>query len=182
GTWQEYEGDLETRVVNLHRRVHTGTYRAQPSKRAYIPKPDGRLRPLGIAALEDKVVQQAVVWVLNAIYENDFLGFSYGFRPRRGPHDALDALWVGIMQRKVNWVLDADIRGFFDTINHGWLRKFVEHRVADRRILRLIQKWLRAGVSEDGQWSKTADGTPLEVSMTPNGVCRSTTTDGCSSS
>ena len=114
-TWQQYEADLETRLVDLHRRVHMGTYGAQPSKRAYIPKPDGKLRPLGIAALEDKVVQQAMVWVLNAIYENDFLGFSYGFRPGRGAHDALDALWVGIMQKKVHWVLDADIRGFFDS-------------------------------------------------------------------
>jgi RNA-directed DNA polymerase len=166
-TWQQYEADLEVRLMNLHMRVHTGTYRAQPSKRAYIPKPDGRMRPLGIAALEDKVVQQAVVWVLNAIYENDFLGFSYGFRPGRGPHDALDALWVGIMQRKVSWVLDADIRGFFDTINHGWLLKFVEHRVADRRVLRLIQKWLRAGVSEDGQWSKTEIGTPQGAVISP---------------
>jgi RNA-directed DNA polymerase len=166
-TWQQYEADLETRLVDLHRRVHTSIYRAQPSKRAYIPKPDGRLRPLGIAAVEDKVAQQAVVWVLNAIYENDFLGFSYGFRPGRGAHDALDALWVGIMQKKVNWVLDADIRGFFDTINHGWMLKFVEHRVADRRILRLIQKWLRAGVSEDGQGSKTEVGTPQGAVISP---------------
>ena len=166
-TWQQYGADLEQRLMSLHRQVHTGTYRAQPSKRAYIPKPDGRLRPLGIAALEDKVVQQAVVWVLNAIYENDFLGFSYGFRPGRGPHDALDALWVGIMQKKVNWVLDADIQGFFDTINHGWLLKFVEHRVADRRVLRIIQKWLRAGVSEDGRWSKTEVGTPQGAVISP---------------
>ena len=166
-TWQQYEADLETRLGDLHRRVHMGTYGAQPSKRAYIPKPDGKLRPLGIAALEDKVVQQAMVWVLNAIYENDFLGFSYGFRPGRGAHDALDALWVGIMQKKVHWVLDADIRGFFDTIDHGWLLKFVEHRVADRRVLRLIQKWLRAGVSEDGQWSKTEVGTPQGAVISP---------------
>jgi group II intron reverse transcriptase/maturase len=166
-TWQQYEADLETRLVDLHRRVHMGTYQAQPSKRAYIPKPDGRMRPLGIAALEDKVVQQAVVSVLNAIYENDFLGFSYGFRPERGAHDALDALWVGIMGKKVNWVLDADIQGFFDAINHEWLLKFVEHRVADRRILRLIQKWLRSGVSEDGQWSKTEVGTPQGAVASP---------------
>jgi RNA-directed DNA polymerase len=166
-TWQQYEAGLETRLVDLHRRVHSGTYRAQPSKRAYIPKPDGRQRPLGIAALEDKVVQQGVVWVLNAIYENDFLGFSYGFRLGRGAHDALDSLWVGIMGKKVNWVLDADIRDFFGTVNHGWLLKFIEHRVADRRILRLIQKWLRAGVSEDGQWSKTEVGVPQGAVASP---------------
>jgi len=166
-TWAQYEVDLETRLVNLHRQVHTGTYRAQPSKRAYIPKPDGRLRPLGIAALEDKIVQQAVVWVLNAIYEQDFLGFSYGFRVGRSAHDALDALWVGIMGKKVNWVLDADIQDFFGTVNHGWLLKFIEHRVADGRVLRLIQKWLRAGVSEDGQWSKTDVGVPQGAVVSP---------------
>jgi group II intron reverse transcriptase/maturase len=166
-TWQQYETDLASRLRDLHRRVHSGTYRAQPSRRAYLRKPDGRLRPLGIAALEDKVVQHAVVWVLNAIYEADFLGFSYGFRPGRGAHDALDALWVGIMGKKVNWVLDADIQGFFDTINHGWLLKFIEHRIADRRILRLIQKWLRAGVSEDGQWTKTEMGVPQGAVASP---------------
>src|SRR5581483_5712673 len=117
----QYEVGLEARIVDLHRQIHAGTYRAQPSKRAYLPKPDGRLRPLGIAALEDKVVQQAVVWVLNAIYEQDFLGFSYGFRVGRSAHDALDALWVGLMGKKVNWVLDADIQDFFGTVNHGWL-------------------------------------------------------------
>jgi group II intron reverse transcriptase/maturase len=166
-TWHQYEVDLEARLVDLHQRIHRGTYRAQPSKRVYIPKPDGRQRPLGIAALEDKVVQMAVVWVLNCIYERDFLGFSYGFRTGRGPHDALDALWVGIMGTKVNWVLDADIQGFFDTINHGWLLKFIEHRIADRRILRLIQKWLRAGVSEDVQWSRTTVGTPQGAVVSP---------------
>jgi RNA-directed DNA polymerase len=166
-TWQQYEVDLETHLVDLHRQVHTGAYRAQPSKRAYIPKPDGRLRPLGIAALEDKIVQQAVVWVLNAIYEQDFLGFSYGFRVGRGAHDALDALWVGIMRKKVNWVLDADIQDFFGTVNHGWLLKFIAHQVADPRILRLIQKWLRAGVSEDGQWSNTDVGVPQGAVASP---------------
>jgi len=159
-TWQEYETGLDERLKDLHGRVHRGTYRAQPSKRAYIPKAGGRQRPLGIAALEDKIVQHAVVTVLNQIYEEDFLGFSYGFRPGRRPHDALDALWVGIMRKKVNWILDADIRSFFDEIQHDWLLKFVKHRIADRRILRLIGKWLRAGVSEEGQWSKTERGTP----------------------
>ena len=166
-TWQEYEDGLEDRLVDLHRRVQTGTYRAQPSKRAYIPKPDGRKRPLGIAALEDKIVQQAVVTILNQIYEVDFLGFSYGFRPGRSAHDALDALWVGIMGKKVNWVLDADIQSFFDTISLDWLGKFLEHRIADRRLLRLIQKWLRAGVSEDGQWTKSDVGTPQGAVASP---------------
>lgn len=166
-TWQQYEVNLEDRLRNLHQRVQQGTYRAQPSRRVYIPKADGRMRPLGIAAVEDKVVQQVVVWVLNQIYEEDFLGFSYGFRPERSQHDALDALWVAIMRRKVNWVLDADIQGYFDTINHGWLLKFLEHRIADRRILRLIQKWLRAGVSEAGQWAKTDVGTPQGAVISP---------------
>jgi RNA-directed DNA polymerase len=166
-TWQEYEDGLDDRLVDLHRRVHTGTYRAQPSKRAYIPKPDGRKRPLGIAALEDKIVQQAVVTVLNQIYEVDFLGFSYGFRPGRSAHDALDALWVGIMGKKVNWVLDADIQSFFDTISLEWLVKFLEHRIADQRLLRLIRKWLRAGVSEDGQWTKSEVGTPQGAVASP---------------
>lgn len=166
-TWQQYEDGLDERLADLLRRVHTGTYRATPVKRAYIPKPDGTQRPLGIAAVEDKVVQHAVVTVLNAIYEADFLGFSYGFRPGRSAHDALDALTVGILGKKVNWVLDADIRGFFDTIDHGWLVKFVEHRIADRRIVRLIQKWLRAGVSEDGHWSPTTVGTPQGAVVSP---------------
>ena len=154
-TWQEYETGLEDRLIDLHSKVHRGTYRAQPSRRVYIPKPDGRQRPLGIAALEDKLVQQAVVTILNQIYEVDFRGFSYGFRPGRSPHQALDALSVGLHRKRVNWVLDADIRGFFDNMSHEWTMKFVEHRVADRRMLRLIQKWLKAGVSEDGQWSET---------------------------
>jgi RNA-directed DNA polymerase len=166
-TWEQYDIDLEDRLRDLHRRIHDGTYRAQPSRRVFIPKADGRQRPLGIAALEDKIVQQSVVRVLNQIYEVDFLGFSYGFRPGRGAHDALDALWVGLMGKKVNWVLDADIRGFFDAIDHGWLVKFLEHRIADRRIHRLIQKWLRAGVSEDGQWSKTTVGTPQGAVASP---------------
>ena len=166
-TWEQYDIGLEDRLRDLHRRIHEGTYRAQPSRRVFIPKADGRQRPLGIAALEDKIVQQAVVRVLNQIYEVDFLGFSYGFRPRRSQHDALDALWVGLMGKKVNWVLDADIRGFFDNIDHGWLLKFLEHRIADRRILRLIQQWLRAGVSEDGQWTKTEVGTPQGAVASP---------------
>jgi RNA-directed DNA polymerase len=166
-TWREYGTDLDERLVDLHCRIHRGTYRAQPSKRAYIPKADGRQRPLGIAALEDKVVQQAIVMVLNQIYEEDFLGFSYGFRPGRSPHHALDALWVGIMRKKVNWILDADIRGFFDSLSHEWLVKFIEHRVADRRVLRLIRKWLRAGVSEEGEWTKTVVGTPQGAVVSP---------------
>ena len=153
--WQEYESGLEGRLADLHNRIHRGTFRAQPSRRVYIPKADGRQRPLGIAALEDKIVQQAVVTILNQIYEVDFKGFSYGFRPGRSPHQALDALVVGLERKKVNWVLDADIRGFFDNMSHEWTMKFIEHRVADPRILRLIRKWLKAGVSEDGQWSET---------------------------
>jgi RNA-directed DNA polymerase len=166
-TWRQYGEELETHLPDLHERVQSGRYRAKPSKRTWIPKSDGRQRPIGIAALEDKVVQQAVVRVLNQIFEEDFLGFSYGFRPGRNQHNALDALWVGITQRKVNWVLDADIRSFYDTIDHGWLVKFVEHRIADPRIVRLIRKWLRAGVSEDGEWSKTEVGTPQGSVISP---------------
>jgi hypothetical protein len=170
-TWQEYLGayetDLDTRLRVLHDRVHRGSYRAQPSKRAYIPKADGRQRPLGIAALDDKIVQHAVGVVLQQVYEADFSGFSYGFRPGRGQHDALDALWVGLMRTRVNWVLDADIRGFFDTLDHGWLMQFVEHRITDRRVLRLIRKWLQAGVSEDGAWSRTEVGTPQGAVISP---------------
>src|SRR5215831_17353993 len=150
-TWQDYEADLDRKIEDLHARVHRGAYRALPSRRHYIPKSDGRQRPLGIAALEDKIVQRAIVEVLNAIYEEDFLGFSYGFRPGRGPHDALDALAVGIGNTNVNWVLDADIAGFFDAVDHEWLIRFVEHRVGDRRVIRLIRKWLKAGVMEDGE-------------------------------
>ena len=166
-TWQEYETGLEDRLIDLHDQVHRGTYRAKPSRRVYIPKADGRQRPLGVAALEDKIVQQAVVTILNQIYEVDFKGFSYGFRPGRSPHQALDALSVGIQRKKVNWVLDADIRGFYDNLSHEWTMKFIEHRVADRRIHRLIQKWLKAGVSEDGQWSETKLGTPQGAVVSP---------------
>ena len=150
-TWREYEPILHERVNDLHRRIHTGAYRAQPSRRVFIPKADGRQRPLGIASLEDKIVQQAVVTVLSAIYEEDFHGFSYGFRRGRGQHNALDALVVGIKSQKVNWILDSDIRSFFDKIDHGWMLKFLEHRIADRRVLSLILKWLKAGVVENGR-------------------------------
>ncbi len=139
-TWEAYGQDLEENLLDLHRRLHRGSYRARPSRRAYIPKADGRQRPLGIASLEDKILQRAVVEVLSAIYETDFLGFSYGFRPGRSPHNALDALATGILRKKVNWVLDADLRDFFTTIDHSWLVKFLEHRIADRRVLRLIRK------------------------------------------
>jgi RNA-directed DNA polymerase len=166
-TWQEYESGLEDRLVVLYSRVQRGTYRAQPSRRVYIPKADGRQRSLGVAALEDKIVQHAVVTILNQIYEVDFKGFSYGFRPERSPHQALDALAVGLERKKVNWVLDADILGFFDNLSHEWAVRFIEHRVADRRIIRLIQKWLKAGVSEDGQWSETKQGTPQGAVVSP---------------
>ena len=166
-TWHEYGLDLEANLRDLHGRVHRGSYRAKPVRRAYIPKRDGRLRPLGVAALEDKIVQRAVVEVLNSIYEADFLGFSYGFRPGRSPHDALDALAAGIKRRKVSWVLDADISDFFGSLDRGWLEKFLEHRIADPRVLRLIQKWLRAGVIEDGEWSKTEEGTAQGASVSP---------------
>jgi group II intron reverse transcriptase/maturase len=166
-TWEQYGGNLEGNLLDLHVRLHQGAYRARPSRRVYIPKADGRQRPLGIASLEDKIVQRAVVEVLNAIYEVDFLGFSYGFRPQRGPHHALDALAVGILRKKVNWLLDADIRGFFDAIDHGWLVNFVEHRIADRRILRLIQKWLSAGVMEEGQWTASKEGSPQGATVSP---------------
>ena len=166
-TWQSYKQDLEANLTRLHERVHRGTYRALPSRRRYIPKPDGRQRPLGIAALEDKIVQRAVVQVLNVIYEEDFLGFSYGFRPGRGQHDALDALAVGITSTKVNWIVDADIAGFFDAVSHEWLIRFVEHRVGDGRILRLIRKWLKAGVMEDGNLVSTEAGTPQGAVISP---------------
>ena len=149
-TWQDYEADLKPRLEDLHGRVHRGAYRPQPSRRTYIPKADGKQRPLAIAALEDKIVQGATVMVLNAIYEGDFVGFSYGFRPGRGPHDALDALSTAIKIRKVSWILDADIQNFFGSVSQDWLVRFLEHRIGDKRLIRLIQKWLRAGIIEDG--------------------------------
>src|SRR5271163_3426446 len=158
-TCRDYEQHLESNLEDLHARLHRGAYRALPSRRVYIPKPDGRQRPLAVAALEDKIVQRATVAVLNAIYEEDFLGFSYGFRPGRGTHDALDALCVGINSRKVNFILDADIQSFFDTVSHDWLVRFVEHRIGDPRIIRLIRKWLKAGVLEDGVVTDSDKGT-----------------------
>ncbi len=166
-TWAEYGEDVLVRLIDLHDRVQGGRYRGQPSKRAWIPKVDGTKRPLGIAALEDKIVQLAVSRILQAIYETDFVGFSYGFRPVRGQHDALDAVAVGITQRKVNWIVDADIKGFLDALNHEWLMRFMEHRVADPRILRLLRQWLRAGVSESRKWSETKVGTPQGAVISP---------------
>ena len=166
-TWRDYGLDLEANLRDLHARVQRGAYRAMPARRVFIPKPDGRLRPLGVAALEDKILQRAVVEVLNAIYEQDFLGFSYGFRPGRSQHDALDALSVGITHKKVSFVLDADISDCFGSLDQSWLLKFLEHRIADKRVLRLIQKWLAAGVIEDGEWSKTEAGTAQGASVSP---------------
>jgi group II intron reverse transcriptase/maturase len=166
-TWQQYGQELETHLQNLSARLKHGAYRAKPVRRVYIPKPDGRQRPLGVTALEDKLVQRATTGVLNAIYETDFLGFSYGFRPGRSQHNALDALYVGQLTKKVNWVLDADIRGFFDAINREWLLKFVEHRVADQRVGRLIRKWLNAGVLEDGARTYSETGTVQGGSISP---------------
>lgn len=166
-TWREYGEGLSARIADLHSRVQGGRYRAQPSKRIYIPKADGRMRPIGIAALEDKIVQHAAAQVLSAIWEADFAGFSHGFRPGRKQHDALDALYVALTKRKVNWVLDADIRGFFDNLDHDWLMKFVAHRVADERMLSLIRRWLRAGVSEEGEWAETIKGTPQGAVISP---------------
>jgi RNA-directed DNA polymerase len=166
-TWVEYGQDLEANLQDLHGRVQAGRYRAKPSRRVYIPKADGRQRPLGIASLEDKIVQRAVVEVLNAVYEVDFRGFSYGFRPGRGPHHALDALAVAITKKRVNWVLDADIRDFFGQLDHVWVRKFLGHRIADKRVLRLIDKWLTAGVIEDGQWTASEEGSPQGASASP---------------
>jgi RNA-directed DNA polymerase len=166
-TWEEYGSGLEARIADLHDRIHRGAYRARPSRRVWIPKADGRQRPLGIAALEDKIVQHAAGTVLNQIWEEDFLGFSYGFRPGRSQHDALDALQVGITRKRVNWIVDLDIRSFFDRISHDWLIRFVEHRVGDQRMVRLIQKWLKAGVLEQGRWSETEEGTPQGSVISP---------------
>jgi group II intron reverse transcriptase/maturase len=159
-TWEAYGQDLVASLRDLHARVQQGRYRASPGRRAYIPKADGRQRPLGIATLEDKILQRAVAGVLNAIYEADFRGFSYGFRPGRSPHQALDALATGITARRVNWVLDADIRDFFGQLDRDWLMRFLRHRIADERVLRLISKWLAAGVIEDGTWAETGRRSP----------------------
>ena len=166
-TWQAYGEDLETKLPALHGRVHRGAYRPKPSRRSYLAKADGRQRPLGVASLEDKIVQRAIVEVLNAIYEEDFLGFSYGFRPRRSQHDALDALAAGITGAKVNWILDADVRSFFDSVSHDWLVRFVEHRIGDKRVIRLIRKWLTAGVMEDGIVTSGEVGTPQGAVVSP---------------
>ena len=166
-TWADYGLDLEANLRDLHARVHRGGYRAKPSRRAFIPKADGRQRPLGVAALEDKILQRALVEVLNAIYEADFVGFSYGFRPGRRPHDALDALAAGIKTKRVNWVLDADFREFFTSLDHRWLVRFLEHRIADRRVLRLIQRWLSAGVIENGSRTACEEGVPQGASVSP---------------
>jgi RNA-directed DNA polymerase len=166
-TWRHYGEKLETNLRDLSARLKRGAYRAKPVRRVYIPKADGRQRPLGVTALEDKLVQRAAVEVLNAIYETDFLGFSYGFRPGRSPHHALDALYTGLLTRKVNWVLDLDIQGFFDGLSHPWLVKFIEHRIADRRVVRLVQKWLNAGVLEEGKHLRVEEGTPQGGSASP---------------
>src|ERR1700726_4382859 len=166
-TWETYVQDLDRRIETLHARVQAGTYRALPSRPSYIPKEDGSKRPLAVAALEDKIVQRAVAAVLSVIYEEDFLGFSYGFRPKRSQHDALDALIVGIERKKVNWILDVDVRDFFGTVNHEWLVRFLKHRIGDERILRLIRKWLKAGVLEEGIVTESEQGTPQGATSTP---------------
>ncbi len=166
-TWQEYATGLEDRLTDLHSRVHRGAYQARPSKRRWIPKDNGKQRPLGLAALEDKIVQQAVATVLNAIYEEDFRGFSYGFRPGRSQHMALDALYVAIKRKRVSWILDLDLKSFFDNLSHEKLVQLMEKRIADPRVLRLIQKWLKAGVMEDGVWSETEAGTPQGAVISP---------------
>jgi group II intron reverse transcriptase/maturase len=166
-TWQDYEKNLMENLMGLSERLKRGGYHAKPVKRVFIPKQNGSKRPLGVTALEDKIVQKAVVAVLNAIYEADFLGFSYGFRPGRSQHNALDALYVGFMKRRVNWVLDADIRDFFSAIDHEWMIKFIEHRIGDKRVVRLIQKWLKAGVLEDGEQTPSEDGLPQGGCVSP---------------
>ena len=166
-SWASYGHDLERRLQNLHRRLHVGSYHPQPTKRIWIPKADGRQRPLGITALEDKIVQQALVWVLESIYEEDFMGFSYGFRPGRSQHQALDALYMALTTRKVSWVLDADIQGFFDEIDHEWLMMFLSHRISDKRVLEIVVRTLRAGVEEDGCRTKTRKGTPQGAVLSP---------------
>ena len=165
-TWHEYGEALDARLLDLQDRVHRGSYHPQPVRRVHIPKGDGRMRPLGIPALEDKIVQQAVRIVLEPIYEREFLGFSYGFRPGRSPHRALDTLAVAI-SKKVDWVLDADIRAFFDTIDHAWMQKFFEHKIADRRLVRLLMKWMHAGVMEDGELREVEEGTPQGGIISP---------------
>ena len=165
--WQAYGDNLEAKLTALHDRIHKGSYRARPARRTYIPKADGSRRPLSIWCLEDKIVQQAVVTVLEAIYEEDFVGFSYGFRSGRGQHDALDALHVGILRRRVNWVLDADIQGFFDAMSHSWIIRFLEHRIADKRILRLVAKWLKVGIVEDGRVARGTRGAPQGAVISP---------------
>ena len=166
-TWQAYGETLEEKLKDLHERVHRGSYRARPARRTYIPKADGSERPLSILCLEDKIVQQAVVYVLEAIYEEDFLGFSYGFRPGRSQHDALDALHAGIYRKQVNWVLDLDIQGFFDAMAHSWMIRFLEHRIADKRILRLIAKWLKVGITENGRVTRSERGVPQGAVISP---------------
>jgi len=167
-TWRRYAQGLEGRLADLHERVHSGAYRATPSRRVHIPKPDGGIRPLGVAAIEDKIVQKAVAeTILTPIYEAEFLGFSYGFRPGRGAHNALDALAVGLERRKISWIVDADIRGFFDSVSRDWLVRFLEHRIGDKRVIRLITKWLNAGVMEDGQWQDNLRGTPQGSVISP---------------
>ena len=166
-TWQQYGENLEENLEDLSRRLRQGGYKARAVRRVNIPKPDGRMRPLGVPALEDKIVQQATVEVLNSVYEPSFLSFSHGFRPGRGPHGALDAISVGISRRKVSWVLDADIRGFFDALDHEWLVRFVEHRIGDKRVVRHIKKWLKAGVLEDGELKTSEEGSPQGGCISP---------------
>ena len=166
-TWATYGENLEENLQSLHERLQRGGYRAKPVRRVFIAKSDGKQRPLGVPVLEDKIVQRATAEVLNAIYETDFLGFSYGYRPGKGQHNCLDALYVGLLTKKVNWVLDADIRGFFDNLNHDWLIRFIEHRVRDKRVIRLIQKWLKAGVMIDGLRAETEEGVPQGGSISP---------------